>query len=203
MNFSEGFNPHPKIAFGPPLPVGVEGQREYVDIDIKALPGSGDVSDPGLVGEILQPQLPEGIDILGCSVLPPGSKALMAVINLALYRAEVSLLVPTEKDILDKACMSWLSREEVIGIRIQKDKKVSRNIRAFVKTITVLSQEAPDRYWFKLEIKTGNEGSVRPVEILESLSSLEGIQIDLEGLYIIRDGVYIVDEKDGKLTSPI
>jgi radical SAM-linked protein len=36
--YSEGFNPHPKISFGPPLPVGVEGQREFVDIDLKRPP---------------------------------------------------------------------------------------------------------------------------------------------------------------------
>ena len=145
--FSEGFNPHPKIAFGPPLPVGVEGQCEYVDIDIKKIPGNGDISDSAIVKEILQPELPEGIEILDSSILPQGSKALMAVINLACYRAEVPLLVPTEIDLLQKACKRWLDREEVIGVRIQKNKKVSRNIRLFVKDITVLSQETADRYW--------------------------------------------------------
>jgi radical SAM-linked protein len=30
--YSQGFHPHPQIAFGPALPVGVEGQREFVDV---------------------------------------------------------------------------------------------------------------------------------------------------------------------------
>jgi radical SAM-linked protein len=29
--YSQGFHPHPQIAFGPALPVGVEGQKEFVD----------------------------------------------------------------------------------------------------------------------------------------------------------------------------
>jgi radical SAM family uncharacterized protein/radical SAM-linked protein len=29
--YSQGFHPHPQIAFGPALPVGTEGQREYID----------------------------------------------------------------------------------------------------------------------------------------------------------------------------
>ncbi len=29
--YSQGFHPHPQIAFGPALPVGIEGQNEYID----------------------------------------------------------------------------------------------------------------------------------------------------------------------------
>jgi len=200
--YSEGFNPHPKIAFGPPLPVGVEGQREYVDIDAKRVPAGGENFSAVKVQELLQPQLPEGIEILESAILPQGSKALMAMINLAVYRAEVPLLAAVEKDALDKACKRWLARREVITQRVQKDKRVTRNIREFVKNIEIISQETATRYWLKLEIKTGNAGSVRPVEVLESLSSLEGVEIDLEGLYIVRDGVFI-ESDTGELLSPL
>src|SRR5690606_33558809 len=30
--YSQGFHPLPKMAFGPPLPVGVESEAEFVDI---------------------------------------------------------------------------------------------------------------------------------------------------------------------------
>jgi radical SAM-linked protein len=31
--FSQGFNPHPKISFGPALPVGMESESEYLDME--------------------------------------------------------------------------------------------------------------------------------------------------------------------------
>jgi uncharacterized protein (DUF2344 family) len=31
--FSRGFNPRPRAAFGPPLPVGVTGAREAMDLE--------------------------------------------------------------------------------------------------------------------------------------------------------------------------
>ncbi len=34
VDYSKGFNPSPKIAFGPPLGVGVAGLREYFDIEV-------------------------------------------------------------------------------------------------------------------------------------------------------------------------
>lgn len=34
--FTEGFHPRPKFSFAPPLPVGFEGEREILDIALKA-----------------------------------------------------------------------------------------------------------------------------------------------------------------------
>ncbi len=200
--YSEGFNPHPKIAFGPPLPVGVEGEREYVDITIKTTSESDAYSMVDKVLEQLQKQLPEGIEIVGFSILPEGSKAIMAVINQACYRAEVPLLEPVEPAAFSQACENWLSKEEILSERIQKGKKVTRDIRPFIRAITMLPQESPNGYWLKLDIKTGNEGSVRPIEVFKSLASSEGIKIDMDGIYIIRDGVYILQD-DGKQLSPL
>lgn len=200
--YSEGFNPHPKIAFGPPLPVGVEGEREYVDIGIKITPDSDPVIFVDKILKRLQEQLPEGIEIVGSTILPQPNKALMAVIDLACYSAEVPLFVPTQQRVLEEACRNWLAREEVIAVRSQKGRKVSRDIRPFVKEIVVLSQESPERYRIKFDIITGNSGSVRPLEVLQSVSSLEGVQIDMDGVLIIRDGVYITME-NGELLTPL
>lgn len=200
--YSEGFNPHPKIAFGPPLPVGVEGEREYVDIELKANPEVDAQAFVDWTLKLLQTQLPEGIEIIGFTILPQGSKALMAVINLATYTADVPLLTPIEPMAFTEACRRWLAREEVIGVRFQKGKKSSRNIRPFVRGIVVLSQELSDRHLIKFDINTGNDGSVRPLEVLQSLSDLEGITIDMDGVLIIRDGVYIMKES-GELLTPL
>ncbi len=200
--YSEGFNPHPKIAFGPPLPVGVEGEREYVDIGLKTTTESKEYPIIDKVLERLQKQLPEGIEIVGFNILPEGSKAIMAVVNQACYRAEVPLLEPAELGVFTQACENWLAKEEIFGDRFQKGRKVTRNIRPFVRGITVLSQESPVRYCLNLDIITGNAGSVRPVEVLESIGSSEGIKIDLDGIFIIRDGVYIL-QSNGEQLSPL
>lgn len=152
--------------------------------------------------EQLQKQLPEGIEIVGFNILPEGSKAIMAVVNQACYRAEVPLLEPIEPGVFNQACKNWLTKEKILGDRFQKGKKVTRNIRPFVRAITVISEESPDRYWLNLDIITGNAGSVRPAEVLQSIGSLEGIKIDQDGIAIIRDGVYILQDNGDQL-SPL
>ena len=34
VKYTEGFNPKPKITFGPPIPLGVESAAEYADVTL-------------------------------------------------------------------------------------------------------------------------------------------------------------------------
>jgi len=200
--YSEGFNPHPKISFGPPLPVGVEGQREFVDLDLKLPP---DTSEKAFLEETvkkLQKQLPEGIELIDYAIRPQGDKALMAVLNLARYRTTVPFLKALTTAEIEEACGNWLAKSEVIGIRLQKGQKIARNIRPFVSRIKVLSRESDTEAVMLFDIITGNAGSVRPLEVLESLSSQEGLPVDIPGVYTLREGLYI-EQPDGTLLDPI
>ncbi|UWG96896.1 TIGR03936 family radical SAM-associated protein [Dehalobacter sp. DCM] len=200
--FSEGFNPHPKIAFGPPLPVGVEGEQEYVDISLKE-PANGfrDKNDEdGYIQDIvhrLQRELPPGIDIAGYGFCAAGTKALMAVINLARYQTAVSYIGSLNLDMVEMICNRWLSREQVIYGRIQQGKRIEKDIRPYVKAIIPLTETS-----ICLDIVTGNSGSVRPVEVLESLRELEMLPIDIPGVKTSRTGLFI-EQADGKLLTPL
>lgn len=203
--YSEGFNPHPKIAFGPPLPVGVEGEREYVDIDLKLPENLNREQEKIFLAEAvgkLQRQLPEGIELLDFCVLPQGSKAIMAITNLARYRTQAPFLEAVTPAQLKEACQNWLAEEEIIVGRYQKGLRKERNIRPFVSRINIQAQEKDDQATIFFDIVTGNAGSVRPVEVLESLSELVGLAVDIPGVYTIREGLYI-KQPDGTLIDPL
>jgi len=68
--FSQGFNPHPKLSLGPPLPVGATGDSEFVDIEFTRAVGAEEIRSR------LSPGLPDGIEIL--SVSPSASRASAA-----------------------------------------------------------------------------------------------------------------------------
>ncbi len=59
--YSRGYHPHPLMKFGPPLPVGVVGLRETLDMAFEC-------QVPGLVTE-LNRTLPEGLRILDATVV--------------------------------------------------------------------------------------------------------------------------------------
>lgn len=75
--------PRPKVSFGPPLPVGVEGLREYVDVGL-----TRKIAD---LPSRLLPHLPQGLQILRARFVPllPGRSSLGHVAE-----AEYRLTIP-------------------------------------------------------------------------------------------------------------
>ncbi|MBU0968330.1 MAG: TIGR03960 family B12-binding radical SAM protein [Proteobacteria bacterium] len=58
LNFSQGFNPSPKVSFSPALPLGTESLAEYLVIDTHE-----PLADPAQWRERLNRQLPDGLAI--------------------------------------------------------------------------------------------------------------------------------------------
>lgn len=75
--------PRPRIAFGPPLPVGVEGLREYVDVSL-----TEKASD---LASSLNARLPEGLTVLSACFVPAvGSRTSLGLMARAAYESSVA-----------------------------------------------------------------------------------------------------------------
>ncbi|KGK91245.1 radical SAM protein [Desulfosporosinus sp. HMP52] len=193
MSYSEGFNPRPKISFGFALAVGTEGEREYVDVELRQ------DMDLGEVLARVQEQLPPGIRLLQGRAMDPGAKSLMAVLNAASYRIRVPMALPIQEERLQEAVGAWLGREHVTYSRYSKKGPTDKDIRPWVKHLEGKIQG--DEVLFDLEVEMGNSGSVRPEEVLASLRELENLPIELDELQVIRTGVHVSYE--GGKSSPI
>jgi radical SAM-linked protein len=77
--YTEGFNPKPKITFGPPIPLGVESQAEYADVII-----IDDISPEDFISAMNE-KLEDKIIISDAQDLPPGVKSLMGQLDIAEY----------------------------------------------------------------------------------------------------------------------
>jgi len=79
MVFSQGFNPHPRVSFGPSLATGLTSDAEYLDLQVY------DGTPADNYAERLAAQLPQGIDIIQVKRLPHKAQALAAIVNRADY----------------------------------------------------------------------------------------------------------------------
>jgi radical SAM-linked protein len=74
LQYSLGFNPHPKISFAQPLSLGYTSSSEYMEFETQ-LAYSTD-----LIIEKLNSLMPEGLGILSCEKLPDkGNRYLYAL----------------------------------------------------------------------------------------------------------------------------
>jgi radical SAM family uncharacterized protein len=81
--YTRGFAPKPMLSFGPPLPVGLASDGEYVDIYTGYQYSGNIIRDLG-------PFLPKGLRIIAAQVVPKSSPSLSEMINLGRYQILLS-----------------------------------------------------------------------------------------------------------------
>ena len=81
--YSKGFHPHPKISFGPPLPVGVEGINEYFDVELPASLNHSDILPQ------INASLPEGLKVHSATHVHKKGKALNDFISRYEYEINI------------------------------------------------------------------------------------------------------------------
>jgi radical SAM-linked protein len=105
LAYSQGFNPHPQISLAAPLPVGVTGDAELMDVYC-----TKNVSPPYFT-QAVNRELPNGIRILKAQPVNPALPALQAQVSFAEY--QVTVETDKTKDEVEGAIAHLLSLPEL------------------------------------------------------------------------------------------
>jgi uncharacterized protein (DUF2344 family) len=178
IQYSQGFNPRPKISLPLPRPVGIESDNELLCIRIhkdipaqeqKSISDANDSRHRDLCNSIkdkLSMQLPEGCELLSVST-PQADESFQP------YSATYVLAVKAEY--LNEGLRARIERllaSESINLQRQTDKKNSKlknvNVRDFLKSIKI------DDRGIIVECNISSAGSIRIEEILRLLELDEG-----------------------------
>ncbi|MGE5809061.1 MAG: TIGR03960 family B12-binding radical SAM protein [Nitrospirota bacterium] len=175
LAWSQGFNPHPRIAFGPALPVGMESETEYLDLETDPF------ADLLRMTKDLNAVLPEGVRIRESAVVPKKAPSLSGSIARYRYR----LAVPGKyQDGLEPRVEEFLSRSSVPVSREGKQ----RDIRPCIETIE--SAEGADGC---LTITLIDHGEIKP-RIYDVIEQLFGIGPEESPLFpVTRTGLFYRD----------
>ena len=183
--YTEGFNPHPYLVFGMPLPLGVEGLREVLDIRLN----DDNYPDERVLSELNRATVP-GIEFL--EVKTPVEKPLSIV--MGKYTVSIPSIENAE-DFSDK-CKKAVSDGRII---IEKKTKkggfkeinVCEHIRHFHssydKNNVILSFVLP----------AGNDFTVNPVSFCTKLFEIIG-EAEVTNHKITRHMIMTKDEKEFK-----
>lgn len=155
VRYSEGFNPHPKFSFTPPLALGYTSESEYVDIEVKGELNLDTITD-------LNNSLPDGLKIINFKEVKPSTTSLNELIQFAEYEIDLPDSKLDEIE-FEKSLESFLTKEEIVVHRKTKGKIRPINIRPFVRSISRVENK------LQIETKTIEQRTVRINEILEKL----------------------------------
>lgn len=190
--YSQGFNPHPKLSFGPPLPVGVTSDAEYLDLELAA-----PVPLPELVRRLGQ-ALPRGMEVKDAREIQGKPPALMTVIQRARYRVTAPWGGTGEPAALAEAVAGFLARSGIVVTRRTKEGERPKDIRPGI--FHLRAEPEGQAVVFTMDLQIGNRGAVRPEEVVQALRDLEGVPVG-EPLKIHRQGLFAV--QDGELCTPL
>jgi radical SAM-linked protein len=178
--YSEGFHPQPKMNQAAPLPLGVIGLSEIVDIWLKEDMAPEDIQDA------LQNAAPSGLNILKVTIIDLTEKKVQTQVIAAEYRIE--MLIPFAKEDLKSKIDNIRNAERIIRERRKKEYDLRPLIEAIELAAT--SEECPAAINLRLTAKEGATG--RPDEVLLAMD------IDPNDARIIRTKLIVKEKK----TSP-
>lgn len=187
--FSKGFHPHPKISFGPALPVGMGSITEYLDLEItKRIP----IEDI-LFG--LKTQLPPGIEILEVRYIPSETPSLCESIKGYAYEVEFPRGLPQD---VESRVKDFLNLDTLPFTRITDKGERRIDLRHQVKVLEIKSKESRTVLYVEMEEK--DHISCRPLEVMQAIFGLSTEELLL--LDVKRVGLLTIDPW-GRWVSPM
>lgn len=168
--YSQGFHPHPKIAYGPPLAMGFTSDAEYLDLqyyreqerDIKLA---------------LNRNLPAGLYVLDTRILYGKPHSLTSIINRAEY--QVTLYRQFDQSYLNQVIAQFLQRSQIVMERVRDNSTQQMDIRPFIDTIAV---DGPSSQ-LRLSLNFVNGKTVRVQEVLNLMLGLTDEEIALSRIH--------------------
>jgi len=184
LRYSQGFNPHPKLSFAPPLTLGYSSEAEYVDMEIASW------YEKDLVEE-LNTHLPVGIRMHQSKKIDPSARALNEIIRHMEYQLTISNVDENDLERIQKGFQQILSSEEIIIERFTKGKTKTINIRPYIDSIDRQNQN------ILIKTKYVDQRTVRIQEIIDELKKAQGAN----GLmFQVHRKKQLVDSHDLELT---
>ncbi len=183
LDYSKGFNPHPKMGFAQPLSLGYTGLREYIEFETK------DEYLPEELERLMRTQMPDGLDIQLCRFLEYPQKTLASVTEAAIY----TVTIPLKKAIQMKAedCRElYMGQEQIIVLKKQKKKKtpVETDIKPKIREIEFLPQS--DMLQIKMKIDAGSNSNLSPEQVIDSVLRCFAIDTDRSEINVTRHLIF-------------
>ncbi len=158
IRYSEGFNPHMILSWGPAHGVGVWGDQEWVDFDFVSRPASDWVLT-------LNEVLPDDLQIQEAFQIPLETSALMACVQSITYEV---FLQGANFFALTEAIGQFLIEEHHPYLRISPKGNKEIDLRPLVEELVVFEQQ--DAVCLRMTCRSGPGAIPKPAELVKTLA---------------------------------
>lgn len=169
IEYSQGFNPHPKMSFALAMSVGLTSDGEYGEVIV-----SEDMNCDEFVSR-MNVALPNGLEIVSAKVCGEGVESLSASLSKSFYHIKVKLVPGADFAKIKESIQSYLESSAIlIKKRNKKGKFVEKDIRPFIESILVSEDEENDMVNVNMILVYIDQQCVKPERVLESINNQNG-----------------------------
>ncbi|MBI2830646.1 MAG: DUF2344 domain-containing protein [Chloroflexi bacterium] len=160
LAYSEGFNPHPRMALAVPLALGVTSEVELMDIWCTRW------VSPHWFTSALERQLPPGVKLSGVYPIAPTLPSLQSQVRFIEYRVEV--IDKRNRQEVEAAIDRLLSSEELPWQHRRDTGPRTYDLRALVEDVWLI-EERNGCYTLGMSLVSSEKGSGRPEQVAAAL----------------------------------
>ncbi len=174
--YTKGYRKRPRIAFGPPLSIGMTAAREYFDLLFEQ-------SFSGNIVSLLNSVLPEQLHLEQAAPVFIKSPSLSASISLLKYRVG-------PMDVPEEQIKAVIAKKEIMVKRVKDGDEVPFDIRPFIHSIE------KSGHYLDIGIRFFPEGSARLDEVLSCFDASPSNEIK-------KKRIAVLSMKDGRFVDPL
>jgi len=163
--YSQGFHPHQKLSFGPPLPLGYSSECEYLDIQMEGSCSTAQIENLGRT-------LPEGFFIADSKLIYSKAPAISTILNRAIYLVRGDF---GDHRKLTDGMAQILAEPSVLAVRTTKEGGKEIDIRPAIHRLELRPDDGASV--LEMELGLGEGGYAKPNEVLETLKLFDADQI--------------------------
>ena len=176
LSYSQGFNPHPIMSIAHPLPLGVEGLNEYMDISVDSKPNFEELKIK------MNNALPQDIRVNSISEV---NRPLNVLVR-AEYSAIINLVQEVEN--LEQEINHFLALNEIVVEKKTKRGLSDTDIKPMIFDVTI-DQIQEREVKLNFILANGEPANLKAVTFLEAMEKyIEGFKVEYSS--IVRKNLY-------------
>lgn len=165
--YSQGFNPHPDMAFCQPLSLGYESICELLEFETKK------PMEPEKILTSLNEIMPKGISITSCIPLDDKMKSIASTCYEATYKIEIPMdrCIPSIKDLLQQ----FFGQEQIIALKSSKKHRETKELDIKPKIREIKADLVNNIIIMFTKLDAGSHSNLSPELLISSFCGFVGI----------------------------
>jgi len=184
--FTQGFHPHMKMSFSPPLSIGYISEAEYLDLTLER-PFQPDMA------ELLKAELPDIFFIVSTGMILNSKISLSGKLNRVEYQVKVE-----PDDNIKGKIDRFMALEKVEVTRISKGNEKMVDIRPAIYKLDYEMENVDNKNTgiINMELGIGTGGYAKPPEIIEAAKIID--KEFIPALLFLRKEMFFVDDSGNR-----